>query len=120
MIKNLCSIIEFYCGNGHENPIPFDVKDGSSRGMDSFYACPKYYDYNRHEGEKACNNNLSFRDYYSFVTKLDKILTEAEMNGQKVNLTNMVIKMGKVEYTIFEHSDKKIRVSVINKKVIMK
>ena len=51
MIKNLCSIIEFYCGNGHENPIPFDVKDGSSRGMDSFYACTKYYDYNRHEGE---------------------------------------------------------------------
>ena len=48
------------------------------------------------------------------------MLTEAEMNNQKINLKNMVIKMGKVEYTIFEHTDKKIRVSVINKKATMK
>ena len=116
MIKNLCDMIEIYCGHGHKDPIPMYMKDGAGYGRDSFYACPKYYPENRDEDERACNNNLPITEYIKLVDKIDKILTNAAMNDQEINLTNMKFKIGQVEYTIFKHTNRKIKVSVVNKK----
>lgn len=120
MIKGLCAMIDLYCGNDHENPIPFYMRDGAGMGRDSFYACPKYYPENRDKDERACNNNLTITDYLKMVNYLDKILTKAELDGEQLNLTNIKFKIGQVEFTVFEHSGKHIRISVVNKKAIKK
>ena len=118
MIKNLCDMIEVYCGNGHKEPVALYMRDGSDMGKDSFYACPRYYPENREPGERACNNNLTITDYIKMVDYLDKILTEAELNDEKVNLTNRKFKIGQVNYTVFEHTNKKIKISIVNNKAI--
>lgn len=118
MIKNLCDMIEIYCGHGHSDLIPMYMRDGSDFGKDSFYACPKYYPENRTSEERACNNNLTITDYIKMVDHIDKTLTEAELDCTRLNLTNYKFKIGQVEYRIFEHSPKKIKVLVLNKKAI--
>lgn len=120
MIKNLCDLIEVYCDNGHAEPIAFYMKDGSDMNKDSFYACPKYYPENRTEHERACNNNLTITDYLKMVDYIDKKITEAELNDEKMNLTNYKFKIGMVQYRIIEHSEKKIKVAVLNKRAINK
>jgi len=120
MIKNLCDLIEVHCDNGHQEPIPFYMKDGSDMNKDSFYACPKYYPENRTYDERACNNNLTITDYLKMVSHIDKVITEAELNDQKLNLTNMKFKIGMVQYQIMEHTVKKIKVAVLNKRAINK
>ena len=120
MIKNLCDMIEIYCGHGHSEPIPIYMKDGAGMGRDSFYACPKYYPENRTEDERACNNNLTITDYLKMVDWIDKKLTDAELNDISLNLTNTKFKIGQVEYTVFLHTTKKIKISVVNKKAINK
>ena len=87
-------------------------------GKDSFYACPKYYPENREPNERACNNNLTITDYLKMVNHIDKILTQAELNDEKLNLTNIRFKIGRVEYHVTEHSSRKIKIEVLNKKAI--
>lgn len=116
MIKNLCDMIEVYCDNGHKEPVRLYMKDGSDYGKDSFYACPKYYPENRTEGERACNNNLTITDYIKMVNYIDKTLTDAELNDEKLNLTNVKFKIGQVSYRIMEHTSRKIKVAVLNKR----
>ena len=118
MIKNLCDMIEIYCGHGHTEPIPMYMKDGAGMGRDSFYACPKYYPENRTENERACNNNLTITDYLKMVDYIDKKLTEAELNDEKLNLTNFKFKIGQVQYHVVSHSSKKIKIAILNKKAI--
>jgi len=118
MIKNLADMIEIYCGHNHSEPIPMYMKEAAGTGKDSFYACPKYYPENRTSEERACNNNLTITDYIKMINKIDKILTEAELNDEKINLTNMTFKIGQVEYHIFEHTIKKIKVAIVNKRAI--
>lgn len=118
MIKNLCDIIEIYCGHGHKEEIAMYMKDGADMGMDSFYACPKYYPENRKIGERACNNNLTITDYIKMVDYIDKILTVAELNDEKLNLTNSHFKIGQVGYHVMEHTNKKLKIEILNKKAI--
>lgn len=120
MIKNLCDLIEVYCNNGHAEPIAFYMKDGSDMNKDSFYACPKYYPQNRTEHERACNNNLTITDYIKMVDYIDKKITDAELNDEKINLTNFQFKIGMVQYRVMEHSERKIKMAVINKRAINK
>ena len=88
MIKNFCDMLEIYCGHGHSEPIPMYMKEGAGYGRDSFYACPKYYPENRTPDERACNNNLTITDYLKMVDFLDKKLSNAELNDEKINLKN--------------------------------
>lgn len=118
MIKNLCDMIEIYCGHGHSERIAMYMRDGSDMGKDSFFACPKYYPENREAGERACNNNLTITDYIKMVNYIDKKLTEAELKDEKLNLTNHKFKIGQVEYTVLEHTGTKLKISVLNKKAI--
>jgi len=118
MIKNLCDMIEIYCGHGHEEPVAMYMKSGSDSGKDSFYACPKYYPENRTPEERACNNNLTITDYIKMVNYLDKTLTQAELNDEKLNLTNSRFKIGQVEYKVLEHTYTKLKIAVVNKRAI--
>lgn len=120
MIKNLCDMIEIYCGNGHSELVQMYLKSGSDSGKDSFYACPKYYPENRNESERACNNNLTITDYLKIVNYIDKILTEAEMKDENRNLTNHQFKIGAVTCTIISHTQRKIKISILNKRAINK
>lgn len=118
MIKNLCDLIEIYCGHNHNEEIPMYMKDGSDMGKDSFYACPKYYPENREPDERACNNNLTITDYIKMVNHIDKVLTEAELNDEKLNMKNSKFKIGQVEYRVTDHTNRKIKVEILNKKAI--
>lgn len=118
MIKNLCDMIEIYCGHGHSEPVLMYMRDGSDFGKDSFYACPKYYPENRTSDERACNNNLTITDYIKMVNYIDKRITEAELNDEKIILKNLKFKIGQVEYTIIDHTNQKIKIAILNKKAI--
>lgn len=120
MIKNFCDMLEIYCGHGHSEPIPMYMKEGAGYGRDSFYACPKYYPENRAPDERACNNNLTITDYLKMVDFLDKKLSNAELNDEKINLKNFKFKIGQVEYTVIDHTSRKIKISVVNRKAINK
>ena len=65
MIKNLCDMIEIYCGNGHSELVQMYLKSGSDSGKDSFYACPKYYPENRNESEDLIMNTALNDDEYT-------------------------------------------------------
>ena len=120
MIKNFCDMLEIYCGHGHSEQIPMYMKEGAGYGRDSFYACPKYYPENRTPDERACNNNLTITDYLKMVDFLDKKLSNAELNDEKINLKNFKFKIGQVEYTVIDHTSRKIKISVVNRKAINK
>lgn len=120
MIKNLCDLIDVYCDNGHKEPIHFYMKDGTDMNKDSFFACPKYYPNNRNSDERACNNNLTITDYLKMVDYIDKTITEAELNDEKTNLTNLQFKIGMVQYRVKSHTDRKIKIAVLNKRAINK
>lgn len=118
MIKNLADMLEIYCINNHQEPVPMYMRDGSDFGKDSFYACPKYYPENRTSDERACNNNLTITDYIKMINNIDKVLTKAELNDEKVNLKNYTFKIGQVQYTVLDHSERKIKIGILNKKAI--
>ena len=118
MIKNLCDLIEIYCGHNHAEKIPMYMKDGAGMGKDSFYACPKYYPENRTPDERACNNNLTITDYLKMVNYIDKKLTEAELKDEKLNLTNVKFNIGQVKYHVLKHTEQKIQIAILNKRAI--
>lgn len=51
---------------------------------------------------------------------IDKILTEAEMKDENRNLTNHQFKIGAVTCTIISHTQRKIKISILNKRAINK
>lgn len=117
-------MIEIYCDNGHEKPIKMEIREGQE-GLDNFYVCPKYKEENRQDGEPACVNNLTFRDYTEILETIEKLLNDIALSGEDMNLTNYRFKVGprggfKTECRVFFHSGQKIKIAVLNRKVLKK
>lgn len=116
MIKNLWKLVKFYCTNGHEEPIPFDVQEGDS----AFYACPQYFELsNEHPnghlpGSRACHNRLSFSDAEKIVTTLSKIIENDIDDNTFGSYTGLRFTSGFNRVKILEYSPKKIKIGVVN------
>ena len=118
MLKNLWSRIELQCMKHH---VPMYVYEGAAT---PFYACPKYMlkDENHpdghEEGEPGCANRISFEDYRHLVEKISADLENAFLNGEMPDLTGSKYRWKNVDAVIDKYSDKKIILSVLNKKEI--
>ena len=118
IITGTWSDIKLVCTYRHEEPIAMNIKEGPAS---PFYACPKYYDFNREPDERACNNRLNLVDYEKMITHIDKIRYDAEMSGEMAILTGYTWKTTKgIEYKILQHKHNNLVVGVTNKVAINK
>lgn len=117
MITNLWQKVELYCGNRHEVPVRMDIQQGPTT---VFYACPKYHEYNREPGEKACANFLYVNEYEKMLAHISAILIEADKNNEIPNLTGYKWSENGVDFEVFEHitekSKEKIKIKMFNRR----
>lgn len=113
-ITNSWEDITIVCLNRHKEPIPMVIE---TNGSSPFYACPKYKEHAI--DEHACNNRLSMEDYSKMLQHIHNLLGEAEMNDQRLNLTNYAWHDRKgTTFTVLSHLGDKMVISVHNKKAI--
>ena len=116
LIRGSWDDITLVCCYRHKEPIPMIIQAGPSS---PFYACPKYHEENREPGERACNNRLSLQDYTKMLEHLHKMVIDAELNDEKINLTNYTWKDRKgIEYKVLSQNGDKLVISVYNKRAI--
>jgi hypothetical protein len=111
--------IKLMCTHRHEVPIEMVIQKGPTS---LFFACPKYYASNCADGEPRCNNRLNLVDHDKMIAHLDKLRYEAEMNNEKLILTNYDwdIKSKGIRYVVLSHEGDKLEVGMINKVAINK
>lgn len=115
MIKGIWTMIEPYCGNGHEEDVKLDITEGP---FSLFYSCPKYHEANRDEGERACANRINLIDYEKMINYITNLILEGSSSGTFVNLKNYKWKKNGIEYEIFEHTDSKIKIKIKSSKAL--
>lgn len=116
MITGSWEDVQLVCCHRHETPVPMAIQEGPSS---PFYACPKYHQENREEHEQACNNRLSLQDYSTMLEHLHKIVIDAELADECVNLTNHHWKDRKgTEFKVLSHIGAKLVIQVYNKRAV--
>ena len=117
MITNFWQKAIVICGNEkHTEEVPLEIQAGPSS---LFYACPKYHEENRTKDERACPNRINLIEYENMLNHLSDAIFDAELNGRKINLTNLTWNNGKgIEFTVLEHKDDYIKVKALNKKAM--
>lgn len=119
MIKGIWNMIEVYCGDKskHGDNLPkLEVVQGVFNGY--FYNCPKYRDDQREPGERKCCNRISPVEYEKMIDHISKLLEDAELNNEKINLVGYKWKTKGIMFEIFEHDNEKIKVAMLNPKEI--
>lgn len=115
-IKGSWNDIQLVCCYRHKEPVPMIIQEGP---LSPFYACPKYHEENRIEGERACKNHLSLKDYMKMMEHLHNKLVNAEMNDEKINLVNYTWKdRNGTEFKVLSQNDSHSVISVYNKRAI--
>ena len=108
--------ITLLCGNNHEEPVELVIQPGPSS---LFYACPKYHAEYRSADERACNNRLSIEDFTKMLDHLHGVIIDAELNDQRIQLTNFNWKDRKgTVYKVINHNMDKLVISVYNKRAV--
>lgn len=102
--------IVLLCGN-HEEPIETTIQVGPHS---PFYACPKYFEENRNEGEHKCANRLNLVEFEKMIDHINEILCEEAMCNNNVCLKNHSWKAKGVTYKIISHRPEKIVISFVN------
>ena len=110
VIKNLWNNVSLICGC-HEKET---FLTPNMKGNSLFYSCPKYYDMNREQGERACTNHITVDDYERIILCLGDIIANNEKNNIVGNLTGHTWSDGKIQYKVVRHDENKIYVSVVN------
>lgn len=115
MILNICSRIHIYCGC-HDKPIKMVPHEGTTVNLfgggstSMFYSCPKYYEDNRAEDEKACFNRLSISEYEGMV---NEICRQIEENSGNINLAGYTWKNKQgTKFHVFRDDPRGIDISV--------
>lgn len=120
MITNVWSNINFYCMNGHEEPVKFVRRDGES----PFYACPRYMKRDErnpdgHEADvPACPNRLSFSDAASIVEKFASVVEESILSGEITDFSNFKFDYNMIKVRVLSYDDDEVRIGIINRKAI--
>ena len=106
--------------NGHEEPIPMIVMEGSS----SFYACPHYmlkddnHPDGRDEDEKMCVNRISFTALTNIVNKLMKMVEKDDENGIIADYTGKKFDYNGITVTILKYSMNSFHIGILNRRAI--
>lgn len=104
--------VHLYCDCHPNEEIEMNLQQGPHS---LFYACPRYYPFNRKEGEIACYNRLNLVDCEKMLSKLAEVLMENDENGIKMDLANYTWTAKGITYKVIEYSDRRIAVKVLNK-----
>lgn len=99
MVSGVWRKTTFYCGNEHEELTEMPL---IQKGRVLYYGCP------------CCKNILSVNDAEKVINYLSDLLYEADLNCEKLNLTNHKWKRKTTTYKILEHNDF-VKVMVLNK-----
>lgn len=134
MITNLWERVHLLCGNHNAE----DAKDlphmtphkaadsATSRGlygnnMKMFYACPKYYPSEREEGEPACRNHISMKEFENMLDVISKEIEKANRNDMMVDLVGMKWKSkAGTEFRVVRYGEDRVDVVCVNKKSLWK
>lgn len=107
-IKGFWETAVLVCGN-HEDEIEMEIKAGPSS---LFYACPKYSPDKRSKGEKPCFNRISIKEFEGMLQDIFELLSAEE--NTVFNITNYAWTRRGIRYKVLSHTDKQIKIQVIN------
>ena len=116
LISGIMAKMEIYCGN-HPEPVKMQLKQGP---FSVFYACPKYSEENRNEGEHICANRIGINDVERMVDHINSKMCDNGLLTSSVNLQNHGWKQNGVEYKILIHRSDKICVQCLNRSALTK
>lgn len=107
---------KLFCIHNHDTPIEMIIKVGPSS---PFYACPKYDLEDLEDGERRCNNRLSTAEYMSALDHFYDMVVQAELNDEKLDLTNMTWKnRNGTTFKVLKHTSECLELGVINQRAI--
>lgn len=104
MISNFWGKLDLCCGNEHEEEVIMQLKE--KRG-DAVYQCPH------------CKNFFSSKDVEKMLDKIEKIIMEAEEEGEMLDIKNLSFTVGKCKYKILEN-EKRLKIKGVNYNVFVK
>ena len=114
LISGIMANMEMYYGN-HPKPVRMILKQGP---FSVFYACPKYSEDNRSEGEHICANRIGINDVERMVDHINNKICDDGLLTTAVNLQNHVWKQNGVEYKILIHQHGRICVQCLNRSAL--
>lgn len=134
MVVNLWEKVRLYCGNhekvdGVKLPHMTPHEAGSSatsvglygNNMKMFYACPRYYPSEREEGEPACRNHISMKEFENMLSFISGEIEKANRNDEMVDLVGLSWKSKNgVQFEITKYNDNHIDVVCLNPKSLWK
>ena len=88
MISNMWGKLDLYCGHVHEKEALMQLQ--TKRG-NIIYQCP------------YCKNYFSGKDIEKMLDKIEKIIMEAEEDGEMINIKNLSFSVGKCKYKILDN-----------------
>ncbi len=114
LISGIMANMELYCGN-HPEPVKMQIKQGP---FSVFYACPKYYEENRTNGEHICANRIGINDIERMVDYINAQICDNGLLSSSVDLRNHIWKQNGVEYRVLIHCRDKICIQCLNRNAL--
>lgn len=114
MITGSWCDIKLMCVN-HEKPVEMTLQQDPHS---LFYACPKYFEENREEGEHKCANRLNLIEFNRMLDYINTQLCEEAAENNAICLTNHSWKQRGIEFKILSHNSSGIVVGCLNRKAL--
>jgi len=118
MITNFWQETALVCGNhASDDEVLMTLKQ---IGKSLYYICPKHDPENRSEDETACANRITLKEFEKMLDEIFAALEAADAASTVLNLTNYQWKRRGLEFKVLAHTNKSIKISVVNRLVIEK
>lgn len=115
IIKGLWETTTLICGNHPNEEVEMTIRSGPTS---LFYACPKYDADKRVQGEAPCFNRIALKEFEGMLDDLFALLTDDNGTSTVLNLKNHTWTRKGIEYKVLQHTDKQIKVQVMNRRSI--
>lgn len=116
LIKGFWETATLICGNHPDEELEMTIKVGPTS---LFYTCPRYAADKRSGGEPPCLNRISLKEFEGMLDDLFDLLTEDDANTV-LNLTNHSWKRRGIEYKVLLHTEKQIKIQVLNRRTALR
>ena len=112
MIKGFWETVTLTCGNHPGEEVQMEVRTGPTT---LYYACPRYDPDKRTAGDPPCLNRITLKEFEGMLDDLFELLT-GDDGATVLNLTNHTWTRKGIQYKVLSHTEKQIKVQVINRK----